>query len=67
MGTDNVSNGAVGWDPKSPATLLVPAIVNNSDDDDDDNNNNNSGQNVIINYMLTDNGVGCTPLKVLLL
>jgi hypothetical protein len=67
MGTDNVSNGAVGWDPKSPATLLVPAIVNNSDDDDDDNNddnnNNNSGQNVIINYMLTDNGVGCNTFE----
>ena len=66
MGTDNTSNGAVGWDPKSPATLLVPAIVNNnSDDDDNDKNNNskNSGQNVIINYMLTDNGVGCNTFE----
>jgi len=57
MWTDNTPNGAVDWDPKSPATLLVPAVLTNRDCDDD------NGQNIILNYILSDSGVGCNTFE----
>jgi len=46
---------AICWDPKSPATLYVPTIVNDGDADDP--------ANMFMNYILSDSGVGCNTFE----
>ena len=58
---------AVAWDPKSPATLLVPAITNSATEDadgsDQPDNDNENGNAMVMNYILCDTGVGCNSFE----
>ena len=55
----------VAWDPKSPATLLVPTIVDDTNYDNNGDGDGDGGQNnnMVMNYMLCDSGVGCNTFE----
>jgi len=54
---------AVAWDPKSPATLLVPTVTDAAYDAMDDGQQDESGNAMVMNYVLCDTGVGCNPFE----
>jgi hypothetical protein len=63
----SVSKGdgkVIAWDPKSPATLLVPTItdsgINSDGVDGGEKKNNNT---MVMNYMLCDDGSGCNTFE----
>jgi len=60
-GRNNIDVKVVAWDPKSPATLLVPTIVENDSEGAGTDQNKNS--NMVMNYTLCDNGSGCNTFE----
>eukprot|EP00536_Pseudo-nitzschia_multiseries_P000145 jgi/Psemu1/62505/estExt_Genemark1.C_30027 len=63
--SNNAGNdgNAVAWDPKSPATLLVPTLTEGDGENDNADADAESGNAMVMNHVLCDTGVGCNPFE----